>query len=488
MTDTSLPRSADRTAWLGLIAILPLVLLVAMDGSILYLAMPHVTSALQPTADQALWILDIYGFVVGSLLIVFGNIGDRYGRLKLIMTGAAVFGAGSLGAAYSQTPEQLIASRALMGLGGATLLPSGLAIVSALFPDPRLRAQAIGIFAATFAAGFAIGPLIGGMLLRQFAWDAVFLINVPVLIGFMIGAPILLREVRSAVGGGIDLASLVLSFAGILLFTYSLKNAAAYGFTQTQIVTGAAGILALALFVRRQTRLEYPLLDLGLFRDRIFSIAILTGLLSLVVWSAAGYLSGVYLQSVLGVDVFTAALLTLPGAIVLTATCVATARIVERIGRKTALVATHLLISAGVFLLLFTTTETGIAVFVASTMIAGVGYGLSFSLVADIAVSAVPANRAGAAGSIAETSNELGNALGISLLGSLATLNFRLFGPGVAGTLDETLDQPGLAYQSLIQAQEAFLTGMHVAIGTGGLLTLAAGVLAWVWLPSRLPE
>ncbi|WP_201269676.1 MFS transporter [Sinorhizobium meliloti] len=488
MTDTSLPRSADRTAWLGLIAILPLVLLVAMDGSILYLAMPHVTSALQPTADQALWILDIYGFVVGSLLIVFGNIGDRYGRLKLIMTGAAVFGAGSLGAAYSQTPELLIVSRALMGLGGATLLPSGLAIVSALFPDPRLRAQAIGIFAATFAAGFAIGPLIGGMLLRQFAWGAVFLINVPVVIGFMIGAPILLREVRSTVGGSIDLASLVLSFTGILLFTYSLKHAAAYGFTPTQILAGAAGIMALALFVLRQKRLEYPLLDLGLFRDRIFSTAILTGLLSLVVWSAAGYLSGVYLQSVLGIDVFAAALLTLPGAIVLTATCVGTARIVERIGRKTALVATHLLISAGAFLLLFTTTEAGTAVFVASTMVAGVGYGLSFSLVADIAVSAVPANRAGAAGSIAETSNELGNALGISLLGSLATLNFRLFGPGVAGTLDETLDQPGLAYQSLIQAQEAFLTGMHVAIGTGGLLTLAVGILAWVWLPSRLPE
>ncbi len=324
-------------------------------------------------------------------------------------------------------------SRALMGLGGATLLPSGLAIVSALFPDPRLRAQAIGIFAATFAAGFAIGPLIGGMLLRQFAWGAVFLINVPVVIAFMIGAPILLREVRSTVGGSIDLASLVLSFAGILLFTYSLKHAAAYGFTPIQILAGAAGIMALALFVLRQKRLEYPLLDLGLFRDRIFSTAILTGLLSLVVWSAAGYLSGVYLQSVLGIDVFAAALLTLPGAIVLTATCVGTARIVERIGRKTALVATHLLISAGAFLLLFTTTEAGIAVFVASTMVAGVGYGLSFSLVADIAVSAVPANRAGAAGSIAETSNELGNALGISLLGSLATLNFRLFGPGVAG-------------------------------------------------------
>lgn len=488
MTDISLPRSTDRKAWLGLMAVLPLVLIVAMDGSILYLAMPRVTSAITPTADQALWILDIYGFVVGSLLIAFGNIGDRYGRLKLIMAGAVIFGAGSLGAAYSQTPLGLIASRGLMGLGGATLLPSGLAIVSALFPDPRLRAQAIGIFAATFAAGFAIGPIIGGMLLRQFEWGVVFLINVPVVLGFLVAAPILLREVRATTYGRIDLPSLALSFAGILLSTYSLKNAAAYGFTATQSVAGIVGVLALALFLRRQTRIEYPLLDLGLFRDRIFSIAILTGLLSLVVWSAAGYLSGIYLQSVLGIDVFTAALATLPGAIVLTATCVGTPRIVERIGRRNALVATHLLIGAGLFLLLFTSTGGGIAAFVASTVIAGVGYGLSFSLVAEIAVSAVPAERAGAAGSIAETSNELGNALGISLLGSLAALSFRLLGPGVAGTLDETLDRSGLAAETVMQAKEAFLTGLHVAVGTGGLLTLAVGIAAWLWLPRKLPE
>jgi len=488
MTDASLSRPVDQKAWLGLMAVLPLVLMVAMDGSILYLAMPRVTSALTPTADQALWILDIYGFVVGSLLITFGNIGDRCGRLKLIMAGAVVFGVGSLGAAYAQTPETLIAFRALMGLGGATLLPSGLAIVSALFPDPRLRAQVIGIFAATFSAGFAIGPVVGGLLLQHYTWGTVFVINVPVVIAFLIAAPILLREVRSTPHGRIDLPSLLLSFAGILLFTWSVKAAAAHGFTVAQAIAGIVGIAVLALFLNRQTRIEYPLLDLSLFRDRIFSIAILTGLLSLVVWAAAGYLSGIYLQSVLGFDVLSAALLTLPGAIVLTAVCVGTARIVERIGRKPALVATHLLISAGVFLLLFTGTEAGIAVFLASTMIAGIGYGLSFSLVAEVAVSAVPAERAGAAASIAETSNELGNALGISLLGSLAALSFRLLGPDAAGTLSETLDQPALAAETVLHAKQAFLTGLHVAVAAGGLLTLTVGIIAWLWLPTKLPE
>jgi DHA2 family multidrug resistance protein-like MFS transporter len=469
-------------------AVLPLVLLVAMDGSILYLAMPHVTSALTPTADQALWILDIYGFIVGSLLIAFGNIGDRYGRLKILMAGAVIFGAGSFGAAYSQSPLGLIAARALMGLGGASLLPSGLAIVSALFPEPRLRARAIGIFAATFAAGFAIGPLIGGMLLRQFEWGSVFLINIPVVLAFLILAPFLLRDVRSTTYGKIDLPSLCLSSIGILLFTWSLKTAAAEGLTLTQSTGGIIGIIALGLFLRRQTRIDYPLLDLSLFRDRIFTIAILTGLLSLVVWSAASYLSGMYLQTVLGFDVFTTALLTLPGAVVLTVTCVGTARIVDWTGRKTALVATHLLISAGVFVLLLTDTETGAVAFIASTMIAGVGYGLSFSLVAEVAVSAVPAERAGAAGSIAETSNELGNALGITLLGSVAALSFRLLGPGVAGTLGETLDQVGIAPAVADQAKDAFVTGLHVAVGVGGLITLILGMVAWLWLPRKLPE
>lgn len=488
MTEVAIPVPAYRNPWLGLLAILPLVLLVAMDGSILYLAMPHVTSALTPTAEQALWILDIYGFVVGSLLITFGSIGDRYGRLRLIVSGAIVFGAGSLGAAYAQSPSMLIMARALMGLGGATLLPSALALVSALFTDTRQRARAIGVFAATFAAGFAIGPLIGGILLRHFDWGVVFLVNIPVVLTFLVLAPILLREVRSSAPGRLGLLSLWLSFTGILLFTWSIKATAAEGFTALQTGAGIIGIIALGLFLRRQTRIVDPLLDISLFQDPVFSIAILTGLLSLLVWSAAGFLSGIYLQSVLGFDVLTTAMLMLPGALVLTATCIGTAVIVELLGRKAALVSTHLLISAGAFMLLFTGTQTGAVAFIVSTIVAGVGYGLSFSLVAEIAVSAVPVQRAGAAGSIAETSNELGNALGIALLGSLAALGFRLLGPGVAGTLDETINLTGISAQAVEQAREAFVTGLHIAVGTGGMLMLIVGIAAWIFLPTDLPE
>lgn len=488
MCPNTIAQPAGRQAWLGLISILGLVALVAMDGSVLYLAMPKITSALIPSADQSLWILDIYGFVVGSLLVVFGNIGDRYGRLKLIMGGAMLFGIASIGAALSTTPESLIAFRALMGVGGATLLPSGLAIISNLFPDPKQRAQAIGIFAATFAGGFAVGPLIGGMLLNNFTWGTVFLINVPVVLIFILSAPFLLNEVHAQSTYKIDVPSLVLSFTGILLFTYSLKTAAAYGISTHQLISGVIGGLGLVLFIRRQRRICHPLIDISLFKDRVFTVAILTGLLSLVVWSASGYLAGIYIQSVLGLNVFTAALLTIPGALVLTASCIWTSKIVETIGKKWALIATHLLISCGMLLLLLTDSQRGAGMYVASTMIAGIGYGLSFSLVAEIAISAAPPERAGAAAAIAETSNELGNAVGISVLGSLATLWFRLAGPNIAGTLNETLDTPGLAIEMIAQAQHAFLTGMHIAVAIAGLLTLAVALLAAFWLPKSLPE
>ncbi len=488
MENLASESKANARTWLGFTAVLSLVLLVAMDGSVLYLAMPRVTEALKPTAAQALWMLDIYGLVVGSLLVAFGNIGDRYGRLKLLVTGSLLFGLGSLCAALSSNAWALIISRAVMGIGGATLLPSALAIVSNLFTNPRQRGRAIGIFAATFAGGFAVGPVIGGLLLARYEWGAVFLINLPVIALFLVGAGTLLKDVKHQTHGSIDTLSLMLSFIGILLLMSSTKQLATEGFSAGQAVSGLAGLAILVWFVRRQSAIETPLLDLSPFKDRIFCIAIVTGLLSLVVWAAAGYLSATYLQLVLGYDVLTTALLAIPGALVLTATSVLTDRIVTRIGRKHALIATHGLIGIGALIMLATNSDHGVLAFIASTMIAGVGYGLSFSLVAEIAISAVPKERAGAAASLAETSNEIGNALGISILGSLAAYHFRTDGPGIANTLAESLMQTNLSLQLINESKQAFVAGMHLALTTGGMAMLVLCLAAAFWLPSKLPD
>lgn len=475
-------RQSTR-AWFGLLVILCPVLLVSMDGSILFLAMPRISQALSPSADQALWILDVYGFAVGSLLIAFGNIGDRYGRLKLLMIGATVFGLGSAGAAFASTPELLIAFRALMGLAGATLLPSALAVLSELFTDPRRRAQAIGVFAAAFAAGFAIGPVVGGVLLERFSWGSVFLVNLPVIAVFLLLAPVLLREVRATRPGRVDAVSVVLSAVGLLLAIYGIKHMAADGLSAGAVSAGIAGAALLVWFARRQRTLDHPLIDFALFRDRVFTIAIVTGLLPLAAWSAAAYLAGIHLQSVLGLPVLHAALLALPGAAVLTIMCVVTPALVERVGKRTALVGCHFAIAIGLLLLLMTGVSGGVGWYVASTVVAGVGYGISFSVVADTAVAAVPAERAGAAGAIAETSNEIGNALGIALMGSLAALVFRLTGPDLAPTLDETLQLPGIASASAADAKSAFVAGLHTAVVVLSLLHLALGALALRWLP-----
>ncbi|GAA3311354.1 MFS transporter [Streptomyces cinereospinus] len=390
MNEQRVPHSPGPRQWLGLLVVLGPVLLVAMDGSVLFLAMPEVAAALSPTADQALWILDVYGFAVGSLLIAFGNLGDRYGRLKLLVTGAAVFGAGSAGAAFASTPELLIACRALMGVAGATLLPSALAVLSELFPDPRRRARAIGIFAATFAAGFAIGPVVGGQLLSRFWWGSVFLVNLPVVLLFLVLAPLLLREVRATRGGRVDGLSVVLSAAGVLLTVYTIKHTAAEGPSGAPVAAGIVGVAALVWFVRRQLHLRHPLVDLRLFRDRVFTVAVVTGLLPLAAWSAVAYLGGIYLQSVLELPVMEAALVTLPGAAVLTVTCVVTPALVARLGTRAALITCHFLVAVGLLLLLPTRVSGGIGWYVASTVVAGVGYGISFSAVADTAVAAVP--------------------------------------------------------------------------------------------------
>ncbi|RCV48575.1 MFS transporter [Marinitenerispora sediminis] len=454
-----------------------------MDGSILFLAMPRVSQALNPSADQALWILDIYGFAVGSLLVAFGNIGDRYGRLRLLMIGVSFFGLASAAAAFAPTPELLVAARAVMGIAGATLLPSALAVLSELFTDPKRRAQAIGIFAAAFAAGFAIGPVLGGVLLERFWWGSVFLVNLPVIGLFLFFAPVLLREVRATRPGRIDAISVVTSAVGLLLAIYGIKHAAAEGLTLSAVASAVLGTAVLAWFGLRQRRLEHPLIDFSLFRDRTFTVAVITGLLPLAAWSAAAYLAGIYLQSVLDVPVLQAALLALPGAAVLTTTCVVTPMVVDRVGKRTALLVCHFSIAVGLLLLLPTTVTGGIGWYVASTAVAGIGYGISFAVVADTAVAAVPPERAGSAGAIAETSNEIGNALGIALLGSFAALLFRLQGPDLAPTLDETLQLPDLATAVVADAKSAFLTGLHIAAATASFLHLVLGLLALRWLP-----
>ncbi|WP_082392966.1 MFS transporter [Nocardia arizonensis] len=491
MTHVEAPRTAGVApvrpprARLGLAVLLLPVLLVSMDISVLFLAMPRLTLDLDPSAAQQLWILDIYGFLIAGLLITMGNLGDRVGRRNILLAGAAVFGIASVVAAFAPSAAVLIAARALMGIGGATLLPSSLSLISGLFPDARERAAAIGVWTAFFAGGSAVGPIIGGLLLHHFWWGAVFLINIPVLVILLALGPFVLPEHRSAVLGPLDLPSAALSIGGILPVVYAVKHAAAEGVDAAGIAILAVGLAVLTLFVRRQRHLAEPLLDLRLFKRAQFSVAIGSSLVGMMSLAALSYLTSVYLQSVTGREPLAAALLGIPMALAVFVCSMGGARVGHRIGVHATFVLALIASGVGNLLLLGLGVDGGPAWYLAGSTIAGIGYGLSFTLVSDVAVSSVPPERAGSAVGISETSFELGNALGLALLGSLAALVFRS-GGDYAPTLGETVERSGGDAALVDSARQSFVEGLHVATSVGAALLLVMAVIAL--MANRRPE
>ncbi|NEW51405.1 MFS transporter [Nocardia cyriacigeorgica] len=473
---------SSRRAWLGLgVLVLP-VLLVSMDVSVLFLALPTLTVDLDPSASEQLWILDIYGFLIAGLLITMGNLGDRIGRRRILLAGAAVFGIASVLAAFAPNAAVLIAARALMGIGGATLLPSSLSLISTLFADAKQRATAIGVWTAFFAGGSAVGPIIGGVLLHHFWWGSVFLINVPVLLILFALGPILLPEHRATSLGPLDLPSVALSIGGILPLVYAVKHAAEHGIDTEFGVTGLIGVVVLTLFVRRQRHLKEPLLDLGLFGRGQFSVAIGSSLAGMMSLAAMSYLASIYLQSVTGRDPLIAALLGIPMAIAVFIFSMTGAQVGRRFGVRLTFAMALFASAIGNLMLLGVGVDGGLAWYIAGSTIAGMGYGITFTLVSEVAVSSVPPERAGSAVGISETSFELGNALGLALLGSLAAVVFRS-GGNFESTLGETLardrDQPAI----VDAARESFVNGMHAATTVGAVILVAMAIIVLVATP-----
>ncbi|TNJ63663.1 MFS transporter [Paenibacillus hemerocallicola] len=254
------PSRAGRREWIGLAVLALPTLLLSLDMSVLYLAMPQLAEDLAPSSTQFLWIMDIYGFLIAGFLVTMGTLGDRIGRRKLLMIGAAAFGIASMLAAYSSSAEMLIVNRALLGIAGATLMPSTLALISNMFKDPGQRGIAISVWMSCFMVGVAIGPLIGGLLLEQFWWGSVFLLGVPIMLLLLIAAPLLLPEYRDSKAEKMDLASVGLFLAAILPIVYGLKEFAKAGALEWQPVALLLfGGLVAVWFVRRQQTLTSPL-------------------------------------------------------------------------------------------------------------------------------------------------------------------------------------------------------------------------------------
>src|ERR1700729_739368 len=305
------PPQAGRKEWTGLAVLLLPLLLVSMDVSVLYFAVPFIGRDLDPSSTQQLWIFDVYGFVLAGLLITMGSLGDRIGRRRLLLSGAAAFSIASLGAAYSQTAGQLITARAIEGIAGATLLPSTLALIRNMFHDEKQRRTAIAIWTGATMSGIALGPVISGVLLNHFWWGAVFLINVPFMVLLLALGPVLVPEFRAPRAGRFDLTGSLLSLAAVLPAIYGIKEIAANGLDAGRVLCIVAGLAAGAAFVLRQARAAAPMIDLKLFRSRGFTASVAMSLLSMFAIVGFAIFTTQYLQSVLGMRRLTAALWSL---------------------------------------------------------------------------------------------------------------------------------------------------------------------------------
>ncbi|MBT2402227.1 MULTISPECIES: MFS transporter [unclassified Streptomyces] len=400
------------------------LLLVAMDATILNVALPSLIDDLRPTALQQLWIIDIYGLVLGGLLVTTGAVGDRFGRKKLFLIGFVLFGVASVIAATAGSSTQLIAGRVLLGIGGAMVMPSTLSLIRNIFTDPRERARAIGIWAAVAGAGAAIGPLIGGLLVEQYGWAAAFWVNVPVVVITVVAGIWLLPEFKDPGSHALDVVSALLSVVGVVALAWGIKHVAKGGPGAVDLLILAAGIGLLAWFALRQLKLKDPLLDVRLFLNRPFTAAALTTLMAMLAAGAALFLVSLWLQYVHGYTPFEAGLRTLPTALAMLVSSLLAPMLMHRIGVRASMALGLAALVAGFTLLALAPQPTSYAYVAVFLVTVGFGDGLAVTTAASVLVSAVPAERAGQAGAVSETSYELGVGLGVALLGSVHAAAF----------------------------------------------------------------
>ncbi len=495
--ESGTPRAGARE-WAALGVLMLPVLLVSVDNTVLSFALPQISSHLRPTGNQLLWIVDLYALMLAGLLIAMGSLGDRLGRRRLLVIGSVGFGAASFLAAYSSSPEVLLVARGLLGVFGATLMPSTLSLIRNVFTHQHDRRIAIATWAAMFSGGAALGPILGGWMLGHFWWGSVFLINVPLIVLMIPLALLLVPESRDPNPGPVDAVSIALSMGAMIPLVYAVKHGAKAGLDDVTLTTAGLGLAAGYAFVHRQRRSASPMLDLTLFRNKVFSGAIVANLLSLMGLAGFLFFGAQLLQLVLGLAPMNAALVLLPGLVVTVALGFVAVRLVRFVAVRVLVAGSFAASSIGYAIVAFTGTPTVTTVMVAFAVM-GIGIGLAETLTNDLMLASVPARKAGAASAISETAYEIGAVLGTAVLGSIVTATYssQLTVPTVmrlgtqdhafetlGGTLERASYYPNELGAGLVEsAHVAFDLGVQRASAVAIVIALLAAWVSWRTLP-----
>ncbi|MFB9660403.1 MFS transporter [Glycomyces mayteni] len=448
-------------------------MLIAIDISVLSVALPQMAADLRPTPAELLWMNDIYGFMVGGTMITMGAIGDRIGRRRLIVWCSAVFALASAVAAFAVEPWMIIAMRAVMGVAGAAIMPASMALIGRLFPDPKQTVRAMGAYMACFLTGMAAAPLIGGLMMAQWWWGSVFLLGVPVMLVTLLLAPRLLPEYRAESAGRIDLLSAALCLASILLVVAALKLLVNSGWSWEAGAAAAAGLGLGWVFVRRQRALDDPLVDLALLRRpgvaRVMWVLFLTALLM----GGTSLFWAFYLQDVQGLTPLSAALWLLPSTVAMMCASNLGPWLGQRMAPAKVVMISLAVMTAG-FACYTTATSgpAGIAAMVAGSVLATAGIGAAFPFLMNDVISRAPQERAGSAASFVQTANEIGIATGLVVLGSVGTVVYRSRMGADSGSWVDGFRDAALNPELLQRVSESFTAGFRT-VGLTGLAVMA---------------
>jgi DHA2 family multidrug resistance protein-like MFS transporter len=492
-TASTSASTPTRRQWLALGVLALTALLLSLDVSVLYLALPELSADLHASTTQQLWMLDIYSFVLAGFLVTMGAVGDRIGRKRLLLVGAVAFGVASACAAYASSPGQLIVWRAVLGIAGATLMPSTMGLVRTIFHDEKQMMTAIGVWYSCFMGGMAVGPLVGGVLLQHFWWGSAFLLGVPFMVLLVLVGRRVLPESERHAGARVDVLSSVLSLATILPVIHGFKEIARGGSVSLAATTITAGLAMGVLFVKRQRRIANPLVDLALFRSRAFSVALAVMLVGGVVMAGVSFLGSQWLQLVAGLSPLGAGLWMLPANLALLVGSSTSARVARRLGTARSMAYGLLVCAAGLALYTQVGAAAGLGLLVFGMCLASFGIMLPSTLTMGVMMQSAPPERAGSVASMSETSGEFGIAIGVAGLGSLATFVYRdelaPYAAGhasgatasaldsLAGAVQAASTLPADAARELVTAaQTAFTTSLNVVAGVGAALFV---VCAW---------
>ena len=504
-------QTLQRRRWWALAVLSGSLLVISLDNTILNVAIPSLVRSLNASTSQLQWIIDGYTLVFAGLLLTAGAMGDRFGRKGALQLGLVIFGCASMASGLAQTSNQLIVARSMMGIGAAFIMPSTLSLLTNIFHDPRERAKAIGVWAAVAGASGALGPVIGGLLLRWFSWHAVFFVNVPLIIVLLLAGRVLLPKSKAQIAERLDPIGAVLSMIGFVLVLWAVIESPSKGITDTTVVAVfSAGALVVAAFIVWELRIDHPMLNMRFFRNPRFTAANMA--VTLVYFAMFGqmFVMNQYTQVVLGYSPLEAGFRMMPMSIVMICVAPMAPRFVHRIGTKLVVGGGLVVSSIGVFIVSMVPATNGYPVLLTGIVVLAFGMGCVMAPATESVMGSLPREKAGVGSAMNDTTRQMGGALGVAVIGSILAAIYR---PGVqdamstAGISQGLIDtakesvggavlrasmSPGVSPDTAAQIREIaidqYVNGIHVAMKIGAAVVLLAAFVVFKWLPARADD